>query len=141
MTILNMPRNCPVVFDDVAPVGFGRFEPRQGTPLDDAGALRSRIESIANAKASLIVQESLTIRGRSLTGPRGRISRAPLPGRQPRAARRRLAKNLPQRWLEFVGATCICAHLRPARKLGDHLLSYAELNRKTSRALKAPGRA
>jgi hypothetical protein len=52
-----------------------------------------------------------------------------------------LAKDLDQRWLEFVGSTFICAHLRPVRKLGDHLLSYAELSRKTSRALKAPEHA
>ena len=102
---------------------------------------RSRIESIANTKASLTVEERFKIRGRSLTRPRGRISRAPLPGHQLTAARRRLAKDLDQRWLEFAGSTFICAHLRPVRKLGDHLLSYAELSRKTSRALKAPEHA
>jgi hypothetical protein len=141
MTVLNMPRNCLAVIDDIAPVGFGRFEPRQRTPLDDPGAFRSRIESIASANASLTVQQGARIRGRSLTGPRGRISRAPVPGGQLTAARRRLAKDLHQRWLEFVGSPCICAHLRPARKLGDHLLSLAELSRKTSPALKAPERA
>jgi hypothetical protein len=36
MNMLNMPRNCPAVSDDTAPAGFGRFERRQGTALDDA---------------------------------------------------------------------------------------------------------
>jgi hypothetical protein len=35
MNMLNTPRNCPAVSDDAA-AGFGRFERRQGTALNDA---------------------------------------------------------------------------------------------------------